>query len=220
MGQIRRFTRLLVPLPPIESVQNYVKEKVEKTFSIIPEFLSTPDFDGYAISWPSWYGFTSGTTTIKAERLKSMFGSMRYEEMCGGISLEETGIIELIDEDEWEYLDLEDEETYSEVFSGRYEENGDSLTIFPHFIRFNQGPGMIFEYTWSEITEYLEKYYKRRNDLDPDDPVNWGYTEEEFNKIIPMVESLRKLAKRGFFNSLEVPSEVAWEIYDRLELEP
>ena len=220
MGQIRRFTRLLVPLPPIESVQNYVKEKVEKTFSIIPEFLSTPDFDGYAISWPSWYGFTDTTSTIKAERFKSMFGSMKYEEMCGGISLEETGIIELIDEDEWEYLDLEDEETYREVFSGRYEENGDSLTIFPHFIRFNQGPGIIFEYTWSEITEYLEKYYEKRNDPDPDDPMNWGYSEEEFNKIIPMVESLKKLAKRGFFNSLEVPSEVAWEIYDRLGLEP
>jgi len=217
MGEIRRFTRLLVPLPPIAAVQDYVKEKIEKTFEIVPEFLSTPDFDGYAISWPSWYGFTAGTTTIKAERFKSMFGSMRYEEMSG-VSLEETGIIELIDEDDWEYLDLENEEVYSEVFSGRYEENGDSLTIFPHFIRFNQGPGIIFEYTWNEIPEYLEKYYEKKNDPDPEEPWTVDCESVEVNGVIPMVETLRKLAKRGFFNSQEVPSDVARDIYNRLGL--
>ena len=215
MERIRRFTRVLVPLPPVESVHKYVREKVEKTFSVIPEFLSTPDFDGFAISWPSWYGFTAVTSTIKAGRFRSLFEDLRYEMMCGGISLEESGVIELVDENEWWYLDLEDEDIYKEVFSGVYKENDDSLTVFSDFIRFNQGPGRIFDYKLNEIHFYLEEYYEQiTHEFDPWDEVE----KKEKSEIIPMVESLKKLARRGIFNNLEVSSEIANDIYLRLKL--
>ena len=52
-----RYSRILVPLPPVQSIKDEVKELVEDTFKIAPEYVETDWCEGYAISWRSWYGF-------------------------------------------------------------------------------------------------------------------------------------------------------------------
>ena len=52
-----RYSRILVPLPPVQSIKDEVKKLVEDTFKTTPEYVETNWCEGYAISWRSWYGF-------------------------------------------------------------------------------------------------------------------------------------------------------------------
>ena len=52
-----RYSRILVPLPPVQSIKDEVGKLVEDEFKVTPEYVETDWCEGYAISWRSWYGF-------------------------------------------------------------------------------------------------------------------------------------------------------------------
>ena len=116
--RINRHSRILIPLPPVQSVKDKVTELVAETFNIIPEYIEADWFEGYAFSWRAWYGFEE---TLKYPSLRSFFTLhlRRILEDCfeddGG---EDIQAVEWIDEDRWEWLKVK--ENREEIFDHLY----------------------------------------------------------------------------------------------------
>ncbi|MBP3732275.1 MAG: hypothetical protein J6I84_03430 [Bacilli bacterium] len=116
-----RYSRILIPLPPIESIIYRVQEILP--IDPIPEYIQLPELEGYAISWPTWYGY--GQISLeKAAAVRSFFKN--------NLDIEDSGIIEWYDENHWDYLSNNEE-----AFSVRYENSDGYLGVYKDFLRFH-----------------------------------------------------------------------------------
>jgi hypothetical protein len=73
MNVKNRYSRLIVQVPPFQIIKEEVDKKIEKLWSgsVLPEYVVTQDFEGYAISWRTWYGFEpESLRTVEAGRLR------------------------------------------------------------------------------------------------------------------------------------------------------
>jgi hypothetical protein len=172
----RRFTRLLVSLPPIQEVIDEVTKKVEKAFNrcdFLPEYVKTPDIEGFAISWPTWYGYDY-LNAGESARLRSFF-DMHFVELTN-VDITES-LIEYVDKDNWWYLS-NPKEISDEVFRIRYRKGEESICVYKDFLRFNLN-GVVTDIGYSELTpDYI--------DLGP---------------LKDLKEPLLRICRRGFFNN-------------------
>jgi hypothetical protein len=134
--RIERYSVILIPFPPNPKVQEEIKELVNEHLNNPPEILRTEIFEGLCFRWRTWYGFDDWTKEMSLRRFKS--GLERIYERSG----EEMLIIDWRDEDDWEYVDLEDRKQYAEVFSNRYENKSACLTLYSDFFRLSLNDNM------------------------------------------------------------------------------
>jgi hypothetical protein len=111
-----RYSRILVPLPPVQSIKDEVGKLVEDEFKVTPEYIETDWCEGYAISWRSWYGFEDclrypSMRSFFPLRLKRIIDDWLDED-------EDMQVIEWIDEERWEWLDVVKD--YAEIFHAIY----------------------------------------------------------------------------------------------------
>ena len=111
-----RYSRILVPLPPVQSIKDEVGKLVEDEFKVTPEYVETDWCEGYAISWRSWYGFEDclrypSMRSFFPLRLKRIIDDWLDED-------EDMQVIEWIDEERWEWLDVVKD--YAEIFHAIY----------------------------------------------------------------------------------------------------
>ena len=113
---VNRYSRVLVPLPPVQSIKDEVKKLVEIEFKVTPEYIETDWCEGYAISWRSWYGFED---CLKYPAVRSFFplhlSRIMEEWLEEG---EEIPMIEWINDDKWEWLNVKKD--YNEIFHAQY----------------------------------------------------------------------------------------------------
>ena len=151
--KVRRYSRILIPLPPIEKIIEIIKNRVEKDSNIIPEYIQTPDIEGFAISWPAWYGYSPKIITYsRASKLRNFFENS-FMDFTGE---DETPIIEIVDKDNWWYID-NSLEIGNEVYSNRYYEGENYIDVYKDFLRFNIR-GRAVDYKYSEFTPNFIDY--------------------------------------------------------------
>lgn len=129
---VQRYSRILVLIPPDPKVKREVNKLVKDTFSIIPEYIENQDFEGYAISWRTWYGFEGykkGTRYFPT-RLKMIIDNWLGPE-------EDVQIIEYIDEDSWKWLDVRKD--WKEIFQGTYKIEGGFISVSSSYLFINEG---------------------------------------------------------------------------------
>lgn len=113
---IDRYSRILVPLPPVQSIKGEVKNLVEDSFKTAPEFVETDWCEGYAISWRSWYGFEDN---MRYPSMRSFFPLRLKRIIDDWLNDEEDmQVIEWIDEERWNWLSIV--ENYDEIFQASY----------------------------------------------------------------------------------------------------
>ena len=178
MNVKNRYSRLIIQVPPFQTIKEEVDKKIEKLWSgsVLPEYVVTQDFEGYAISWRTWYGFEPESLgTVEAGRLRGFFDiDGKYSELIG----EYPTYIEWIDEDRWRYIEDEDE-IEKEVISNKYEVDEDNyFWCYPKFLRFHR--------TWElrdvELSELSPDFLDAHNDFH---------------------DKLWKACQRGIFNGAE-----------------
>jgi hypothetical protein len=113
---LERYSRVLVPLPPVQSIKDEVKKLVEDTFKTTPEYVETDWCEGYAISWRSWYGFEDN---MRYPSMRSFF-PLRLKRIIDDWldDEEDMQVIEWIDEERWNWLSIM--EDYDEIFQASY----------------------------------------------------------------------------------------------------
>jgi hypothetical protein len=150
-----RYSRILVPLPPVQSIKDEVGKLVEDEFKIIPEYIETDWCEGYAISWRSWYGFEDclrypSMRSFFPLRLKRIIDDWLDED-------EDMQVIEWIDEERWEWLDVVKD--YAEIFHAIYPHEvqlySESISIGSSRSRLQQE---IRKYGFDELEEREELY--------------------------------------------------------------
>lgn len=121
------FFNLLIPLPPNPKVKEEIRNKLlGENFD--QYYTETDIFEGLIFGWRDWYGFTNSEDT----------GSLQFRSRLEGIYEkyeEEMLAIDWRDEDDYEYIDLQNNKQYAEVFSMRYEKGDCCITVFPDFLR-------------------------------------------------------------------------------------
>ena len=129
---IKRYSRILVPLPPVLQIKNKVKNLVEDEFRIIPEYIETDWCEGYAISWRSWYGFKGN---MKYPSMRSFFPLQLKRILDDWLGDEEEAqVIEWIDENRWEWMDIVKDA--DEIFHAKYwRGNINNVTVFEDGLR-------------------------------------------------------------------------------------
>ena len=150
-----RYSRILVPLPPVQSIKDEVGKLVEDEFKVTPEYVETDWCEGYAISWRSWYGFEDclrypSMRSFFPLRLKRIIDDWLDED-------EDMQVIECIDEERWEWLDVVKD--YTEIFHAIYPHEvqlySESISIGSNRRRPQQE---IRKYGFDEIEEREELY--------------------------------------------------------------
>lgn len=154
-----KYSRILIPIPPIQSVKDKMIELVESIFSN-PEYIKTPWFEGYAFSWRTWYGFNDRTTSNFPYQIKDCIGE--YEMQA----------IDWVDEDRWEWIDME--KSFGEIFEKTYKDGEAEISISPCSISIK-----------TPICESF-LFYKNYESLK---------SREELKK------TFRTLARRGYWNT-------------------
>ena len=127
-----RYSRILVPLPPVQSIKDEVGKLVEDEFKVTPEYVETDWCEGYAISWRSWYGFEDclrypSMRSFFPLRLKRIIDDWLDED-------EDMQVIEWIDEERWEWLDVVKD--YAEIFHASYPHD---IRVYSEFITIGEG---------------------------------------------------------------------------------
>jgi len=150
-----RYSRILVPLPPVQSIKDEVGKLVEDEFKVTPEYVETDWCEGYAISWRSWYGFEDclrypSMRSFFPLRLKRIIDDWLDED-------EDMQVIEWIDEERWEWLDVVKD--YAEIFHAIYPHKvqlySESISIGSSRRRLQQE---IRKYGFDELEEREELY--------------------------------------------------------------
>ena len=189
---IPRYSRILVPLPPVQSIKDEVGKLVEDEFKVTPEYVETDWCEGYAISWRSWYGFEDclrypSMRSFFPLRLKRIIDDWLDED-------EDMQVIEWIDEERWEWLDVVKD--YSEIFHAIYPHEiqlySESISIGSNRRRPQQE---IRKYGFYEFEEREELYsvfrilarrgYWNCSDLIVDTRRNQFYEKIGFNFALP-----------------------------------
>lgn len=154
-NKIQRYSRILIPLPPVQSIKDEVGKLVEDEFKITPEYIETDWCDGYAISWRSWYGFED---CLRYPSMRSFF-PLRIKRIIDDWldEDEDMQVIEWIDEEKWEWLDVVKD--YAEIFHAIYPHEvqlySESISIGSSRRRPQQ---MIRKYGFDELEEREELY--------------------------------------------------------------
>ena len=189
---IPRYSRILVPLPPVQSIKDEVGKLVEDEFKVTPEYVETDWCEGYAISWRSWYGFEDclrypSMRSFFPLRLKRIIDDWLDED-------EDMQVIEWIDEERWEWLDVVKD--YAEIFHAIYPHEvqlySESISIGSSRRRPQQE---IRKYGFDELEEREELYsvfrilarrgYWNCSDLIVDTRRNQFYEKIGFNFALP-----------------------------------
>ena len=189
---IDRYSRILVPLPPVQSIKDEVGKLVEDEFKVTPEYVETDWCEGYAISWRSWYGFEDclrypSMRSFFPLRLKRIIDDWLDED-------EDMQVIEWIDEERWEWLDVVKD--YAEIFHAIYPHEvqlySESISIGSNRRRPQQE---IRKYGFDELEEREELYsvfrilarrgYWNCSDLIVDTRRNEFYEKIGFNFALP-----------------------------------
>jgi len=187
-----RYSRILVPLPPVQSIKDEVGKLVEDEFKVTPEYVETDWCEGYAISWRSWYGFEDclrypSMRSFFPLRLKRIIDDWLDED-------EDMQVIEWIDEERWEWLDVVKD--YAEIFHAIYPHEvqlySESISIGSSRRRPQQE---IRKYGFDEFEEREELYsvfrilarrgYWNCSDLIVDTRRNQFYEKIGFNFALP-----------------------------------
>ena len=187
-----RYSRILVPLPPVQSIKDEVGKLVEDEFKVTPEYVETDWCEGYAISWRSWYGFEDclrypSMRSFFPLRLKRIIDDWLDED-------EDMQVIEWIDEERWEWLDVVKD--YAEIFHAIYPHEiqlySESISIGSNRRRLQQE---IRKYGFDEFEEREELYsvfrilarrgYWNCSDLIVDTRRNQFYEKIGFNFALP-----------------------------------
>jgi hypothetical protein len=152
---VPRYSRILVPLPPVQSIKDEVGKLVEDEFKVTPEYVETDWCEGYAISWRSWYGFED---CLKYPSMRSFF-PLRLKRIIDDWldEDEDMQVIEWIDEERWEWLDVVKD--YAEIFHAIYPHEvqlySESISIGSNRRRSQQE---IRKYGFDELEERGELY--------------------------------------------------------------
>ena len=189
---LERYSRILVPLPPVQSIKDEVGKLVEDEFKVTPEYVETDWCEGYAISWRSWYGFEDclrypSMRSFFPLRLKRIIDDWLDED-------EDMQVIEWIDEERWEWLDVVKD--YAEIFHAIYPHEiqlySESISIGSNRRRPQQE---IRKYGFDEFEEREELYsvfrilarrgYWNCSDLIVDTRRNQFYEKIGFNFALP-----------------------------------
>ena len=127
-----RYSRILVPLPPVQSIKDEVGKLVEDEFKITPEYVETDWCEGYAISWRSWYGFED---CLRYPSMRSFFPLQLKRIIDDWLDEDEDmQVIEWIDEERWEWLDVV--EDADEIFYAKYwKGNINNVMVFEDSLR-------------------------------------------------------------------------------------
>jgi hypothetical protein len=187
-----RYSRILVPLPPVQSIKDEVGKLVEDEFKVTPEYVETDWCEGYAISWRSWYGFEDclrypSMRSFFPLRLKRIIDDWLDED-------EDMQVIEWIDEERWEWLDVVKD--YAEIFHAIYPHEvqlySESISIGSNRRKPQQE---IRKYGFDELEEREELYsvfrilarrgYWNCSDLIVDTRRNQFYEKIGFNFALP-----------------------------------
>lgn len=172
---IDRYSRILVPLPPVQSIKDEVGKLVEDEFKIIPEYVETDWCEGYAIEWRSWYGFDN----LRYPSMRSFFPLQLKRILDDWLGDEEEAqVIEWIDEDRWEWMDIV--EDADEIFNAKY-------------WRGNITNVMVFEDGLRIHSRRLKTKFVRLNNI----PELMKPEFSDFHSIF------RILARRGYWNGIE-----------------
>jgi len=151
---VNRYSRILVPLPPVQSIKDEVGELVEDEFKITPEYVETDWCEGYAISWRSWYGFEDclrypSMRSFFPFRLKRIIDDWLDED-------EDMQVIEWIDEARWEWLDVVKD--YDEIFHASYSHD---IRVYGEFLSIGEG----YRGRRQEIRKYGFDEFEKREEL-------------------------------------------------------
>lgn len=141
-----RYSRILVPLPPVQSIKDEVTKLVESEFKVTPEYVETDWCEGYAISWRSWYGFED---CLKHPAVRSFFPLHLSRIMEGWLEEdEEMQMIEWIDSDKWEWLNVKKD--YAEIFQALYPYD---IKVYNEFLNIGVGGGKRVEIRKNDFDE-------------------------------------------------------------------
>ena len=189
---LNRYSRILVPLPPVQSIKDEVRKLVEIEFKATPEYVETDWCEGYAISWRSWYGFED---CLKYPAVRSFFPLHLNRILEDWLEEdEEMQMIEWIDKDKWEWLNVKKD--YAEIFHAIYPHEvqlySESISIGSSRRRLQQE---IRKYGFDELEEREELYsvfrilarrgYWNCSDLIVDTRRNQFYEKIGFNFALP-----------------------------------
>jgi hypothetical protein len=188
---IPRYSRILVPLPPVQSIKDKVGKLVEDEFKITPEYVETSCFEGYAIGWRSWYGFEDclrypSMRSFFPLRLKRIIDDWLDED-------EDMQVIEWIDEARWEWLDVVKD--CDEIFHASYSHG---IRVYGEFLSIGDYRGNrveIRKYSFDELEGLKSLYsvfrilarrgYWNCSDLIVDTRRNQFYEKIGFNFALP-----------------------------------
>lgn len=129
MSEFKKYSRILIPLPPDDTVKKKVRDLVHTEFRITPEYVKTPYIEGYAISWRSWFGFDKnnlnnphlGSGTLFPLHMKRIFDDWLVED-----ENDDMQVVEWVDEERWKWLDVV--KNADEIFHSYYNFNN-SVTV-------------------------------------------------------------------------------------------
>jgi hypothetical protein len=132
-NRIQRYSRILIPLPPVLEIKDKVTKLVEEEFKITPEYVETDWCEGYAIGWGSWYGFDN----LRFPSMRSFFPLQLKRILDDWLGDEEEAqVIEWIDEDRWEWMDIVKDA--DEIFHANYwRGNINNIMVFEDGLRFH-----------------------------------------------------------------------------------
>jgi len=174
-NKIQRYSRILVPLPPVLEINNKVTKLVEEEFKITPEYIETPYFEGYAIGWRSWYGFDN----LRYPSMRSFFPLQLKRILDDWLGDEEEAqVIEWIDEDRWEWMDIVKDS--DEIFHANYwRGNINNVMVFEDGLRIHGSRLKTKMIMINNIPELMKPEFL------------------DFHSIF------KRLARRGYWNGIE-----------------
>ena len=174
--RINRYSRILIPLPPVLEIKDKVTKLVKEEFKIIPEYVETSCFEGYAFSWRAWYGFED---YLRYPSMRSFFPLQLKRILDDWLGDEEEAqVIEWIDKDRWEWMDIV--EDADEIFHAKYwNGNIDNVMIFEGSLRIH--------------SRKLKTRFVRINNI-PE------LMKPEFSDFYSI---FKVLARRGYWNGVE-----------------
>jgi len=118
---IRKYSRILIPIPPNPIVRLEINNLGDKYFGVELPYIQTNIFDGLVFEWKEWYALEGWFK----DKLEDVYENHNEELLA----------IDWLWEKDWEYIDLSNKKQYAEVFSDRYENGESCITVFPSFLR-------------------------------------------------------------------------------------
>ena len=189
---LKRYSRILIPLPPVQSVKDEVTKLIKDIFKITPEYVETDWFEGYAISWGAWYGFED---FLKFPSMRSFF-PLRIKRIIDDwldSDEEDMQVVEWIDEDKWEWLDVVKDS--DELFHGRYE-------YYDSSVRVTDSNTLWIKRDLTHSANYVFK--KNIPEL---------MKPEYYSKVWPI---FKVLARRGYWNTENIEAGQKDKFYEKI----